>query len=303
MSPAYWEPVALVEVSCRNGFSLMKPGGVGGRGDAKIMGQEIRQSCKPRNGKFFYEVRVWVPNRITRMAGFGDRAMADSTVQCGGVDGNKRSDKYGYSIKMDTFSKGPMDGPARAWTAYISDNDVSWSKDPAGAAPKAPPPQKPCKTGTVDMESCWGPQQPLNGWVTHTNPAVAAALVSWRGVQKALGMGKLPKDLSGKGYRMSLDYPFIKRSAAYAQQKGVPGGGGRGSDCFTPGDAGPWWYTANQQNLTPDKIPEFIGKLKDVPSQAAATANPDVYVFTYWVHTECTIYTKQIGICSDKYKH
>jgi hypothetical protein len=303
----YWEPTAMIEVSCRNGWSAIAPGSVKGRGQTAI------QSCygagnANKAGKWFFEARVWALNgglgkaRYQSSGGFNNGELSRQCEEEG--DDTDKHNIWGYGVKWKNFNKNPANGPGDSWEAYISDNDKSWAEDSGGAS--TPPTQQECKAGDVDIEKCWGPANAAQngGWVTgQPNQAVAAALVGWRAHTRALNAGKV--STSSKGYKMNMDYPFIKSASPFAKSMGgFTGGSYRGSDCFKPGDAGPWWYTNNQQDLTPDKVPAFISQMNQGTASAAADIHPGVYIFTVWSYTKCRRYAikgqKPIGVCQYK---
>lgn len=308
----YWEPSELIEVSCRKGYSMLKPGGVGQVSD--------NQSCfsygSGAGKRWFFDARVWAINGkdgAARAQAAGGRRR-EQTVACGAngpFGGLNQLEGYGKKFKM--FNQGAASGPGQSWEAYISDYDTSWSVDSnGGSAASAPPTQNKC-AGT-DIASCWGPEQPLSGWVSHPHQPVAAALAGWRAHTKA--QGKVSPALS-EGYKINLDYPFIMRTSPFGKSMGLQAAGGSGgaggnlgSRCFQPGDPGPWWYTDNQRRDTsPEQMPGIIQGLKDADTAGVgATLHTGVYVFTYWVKTSCELFAGIFGTnvqaalngCADK---
>ena len=284
----YWEPSELIEVSCRQGYSMMKPG-IGGRSDARI------QSCvgmnKPGGGRYFFEARVWAIDGAA--GGVRHQAMGGNlgaqTKHCTMEKLNQIKfdipvtiSEHGYGIKWNKFSRGPKNGPGGSWSAYVSDNDPAWAKDDGAGG--SVPTMSECKAGSTDLANCWGPTNPT-GWVTHSNPKVAAALVAWRAHLKARSMNKTsPAD--GKGYQMAMEFPFIKYGGEFAGSMGAPNGGKSGSKCFKPGDSGPDWYGG----MAPTAIPDFVKGLQSGDVASVAEINPGVYIFTIWVHTSCIRY-------------
>lgn len=298
MDIEYWEPSAMIEVSCRNGYSLMQPG-MKGRGNA------APQSCVMNNGRWFFEARVWALNGYkggARHQSSGGDDAGEGARQCEQEgDDTKKKEFWGYGIKYDKFNKGPANGPGQSWEAYISDNDKTWAED-SGAGAKTPPNQGKCQ-GKPDVANCWGPVSGASngGWVSAPTQSVAAALVMWRAHSKAL-QNKMVSPPGSKGYyKINMDYPFIMNASPQAKAMGFSGSSHRGSGCFQSGDPGPWWYTAGQQNLTPDKLPDFIRNLKPGTAAQAAEIHPGVYVFTVWVYTKCRRFTnnghRPVGMC------
>jgi hypothetical protein len=284
----YWEPSELIEVSCRNGYSMMKPG-LKGRGVAQL--QSCQGPNKPGGGRYFFEARTWTINGDdggVRHQAMG-RNLGAQTKMCSmekldeiRFDIPTTITKAGYGIKWLKFSAGSQNGPAGSYEGYISDNDDSWAKDDGAGG--SVPDQKACKIGSVDIPNCWGPVTET-GWVTHTNPKIAAALVAWRAHEKARKMNKVsPAD--GKGYQMAMEFPFVKYGGAFAGSMGAPNGGKSGSQCFKPGDSGPDWFGGMQ----PQAIPDFVKGLKQGEMASVAEVNSGVYIFTIWVHTQCIRY-------------
>lgn len=282
----YWEPSALIEVSCRNGYSMLKPG-------LKGRGANMLQSCiGPNNmakGRYFFEARVWLIDGDD--GGVRHQAMGPNTgaqvKQCSmeklnavKFDIPATITKAGYGIKWFQISPGSKNGPGGSYEAYISDNDPSWAQDD-GAGGNVPS-QAACKIGGVDLPNCWGPMT-QTGWVTHPNPKVAAALVAWRAHQKA---GNKVSPADGQGYKMAMEYPFLKYSGDFGSSMGAPSGGKSGSKCFVPGDSGPDWFGG----MKPEAIPDFVKGLQQGTQTSVAEVNPGVYIFTVWVHTSCIRY-------------
>lgn len=137
-----------------------------------------------------------------------------------------------------------------------------------------------CDGKNPDVESCWGSMNP-SGWVTHTNPRIAAATVAWRAHTKALGMRKVSGPGKG-GYQMMMDFPFQKSGAAGAEM-GLAAGGKKGSKCFKPGDPGPTWYGG----YTPEALADKVQSLKNPQLTTVAEEDSGLYVFTVWVQTKC----------------
>ncbi|RYG61398.1 MAG: hypothetical protein EON60_03670 [Alphaproteobacteria bacterium] len=286
----YWEPSALIEVSCRNGYSMMSPGKVKGRGDPSL------QSCvgfnKPGNSRWFFEARVWAINGYDgglRHQGAGavnGERMRQCTMESTPGDlpwpGYKSNVPNGYGKKWDDFTRGAQNGPSGSWEAYISDNDPTWAQDGGGSGV---PNQKACKIGSSDLENCWGPMSE-NGWVSHPNPKVAAALVAWRAHEKAVKAKKVSPPGKGGGYKMALEYPWNTYAGDHAESMGVPGGGKKGSGCFQPGDSGPAWFGGK----SPEEIPDLVAGLNQGNVTTVSEINPGVYIFTVWVYTSCTRY-------------
>lgn len=303
----YWEPAAIVEVSCQKGFSLLKPGFMG-KGST-VGGAPAQPGQCGVGPNWFFEVRVWASSpkkwgdRMTVLGGgFWEQT---GGAMCSGK-GTTGAGKYpwGYGVKYN-FTKGAETGPANSYEAYISDKDPTWSRqltpdkiaEEMAKAKKPPTNIQPCKQNNPDIPGCWGDPEQQHGWVTHPNRAVAAALVGYRGLMKARGMNTVANPIQG-GWRMSMDYPFVKSPSAHAQSMGMQSQGKtrhRGSDCFVPGDGGPWWFTTGRKGQNPGAL--------QTPN-AAATANADVgtYIFTYWVRTNCTVYSRQFMRCSDKFR-
>lgn len=294
----YWEPSELIEVSCRKGYSMLLPGGVG-----QIPEQQSCFSVGTGAGKrWFFDARVWAINGkdgAARAQAAGSKKR-EQAVACGANGPFGGLDQLeGYAKKFKMFEQGPASGPGQSWEAYISDYDKSWAVDSGGAASQQAN-QSQC-SGT-SVPNCWGPEQPLMGWVSHPHQPVAAALVGWRAHTKA--QGKVSPALSG-GYKINLDYPFIMRTSPFGKSMGLKssssGGGGsvggtQGSRCFQPGDPGPWWYTDNQRSDTkPEQLPGIIQGLKDGDEGVGATLHTGVYIFTYWVKTSCELFAGVAG--------
>lgn len=304
----YWEPAAIVEVSCQKGFSLLKPGFMGQ--GATVGGAPVQPGQCGVGPNWFFEVRVWASSpkrwgdRMTVMGGgFWEQT---GGAMCSG-QGTTGASKYpwGYGVKYN-FTKGPESGPANSLEAYISDNDPTWSRQlTLGQATqqmqqaKRPPQNQPeCRENNPDVPACWGDPSQQHGWVTHPNRAAAAALAGYRGLLKAQGMNRVATPIQG-GWRMSMDYPFVKSPSSYAQGMGMQSQGRtrhRGSDCFVPGDGGPWWFTTGRKGQNPRAL--------QAVTNPSATANADVgtYIFTYWVRTNCTVYSNQTGRCQDQFR-
>lgn len=291
----YWEPSALIEVSCRNAYSVLKPG-LSGRGEAAI------QSCMgpvTSNGskRWFFEARVWALDGYigrARHQSSGGSVKAEQARKCTMAgDDTTKGEYWGYGKKYDKFTKGPPNGPGQSWEAYVSDGDKSWAEDSGNV--QQPPTQQACRHGDVDVEKCWGPMGGAGaengGWVSAPNQTVAAALVAWRAHTKALNMRKVSPAGSG-GFKMDMDYPFLYATSPYASAMGLAGGDQmKGSKCFKPGDAGPEWYSHNEQNMTVDQIVDQVQHFQAVSGSAVTTAaevQPGIFIFTVWVHTDCT---------------
>jgi hypothetical protein len=279
---SYWEPAAFVEVSCRKGGSLLNKGKIPG-------GEPNDQACFVPTGanggrRWFFHARVWgisANDNGTRVQAVGKNN--DYQLRACDVDGrdSKKDNRFGYGVKWGQFQTGPVNGPGNSWEAYISDNDPSWVADSGGGS--QPPTEKGCKGG-VDLEGCWGPVT-TNGWVSHPNQAVAAALVSWRALQKA--KGKISPPGADGQYKMNMEYPYLNNTGAYASSMGMGGNGGkRGGACFAPGESSSKWYTFGERDIKPEAIPAFIQGLK-TGSAGTVEVNQGVYVFTYWVKTTC----------------
>lgn len=322
----YWEPAAIVEVSCQKGTSFLKPDLM--QQGPQIAGQQVRPGQCGVGPNWFFEVRVWASNPEA----WGDRAIIHGEgfrrqtgyeLCAGEGTTDRRSRRFGYGMKYG-FTKGPMTGPAGSYEAYISDRDPTWSEQlkPTDSNNTAAITQsmqqsdaevkqlqtrlqrgERCQPGTPDVPYCWGGKEDqFSGWVTHPNRAVAAALASLRGVRKAQSLNMMAREIQG-GLRMSMDYPFLKAPSAYAQSLGAQGGQTntqhRGSDCFVPGEPGTWWYTDGRRNDDPNaQLPRAI-----TTPNAAATASADagIYIFSYWVKTSCTAFSQQAGACNDRH--
>lgn len=299
----YWEPSALIEVSCRTGYSMINPGKVPTRGG----GETALQSCvgfnKPGNSRWFFEARVWAINgedgglRHQGAGGTNGERMRQCTMEKTPGDlpwpGYKDNVRHGYGKKWLDFGSnvGPQTGPAGSWEAYISDSDQAWALD---AGSDSAPAQKACKIGGVDLANCWGPMS-QNGWVSHPNPRVAAALVAWRAHDKALKAKKVSPD-GGKGFQMAMEYPWIKYAGAHGASMGFENGGKTGSECFKPGDSGPAWFGGK----TPEEIPGLVAGLQPGERATVSEINPGVYLFTVWVYTKCTRWTTKPKIPTPK---
>ncbi|PZP38723.1 MAG: hypothetical protein DI585_06520 [Pseudomonas fluorescens] len=289
---SYWEPSAVIEVSCRTGYSMLAPGKVGSRlggGDGASAGQSCVGMNKPGGGNFFFEARVWAINgydgnlRHIAMGGANGEKMRQCTEDVGTAGDTKKTNIWGYGGKKWKSSFMSMSsGPGNSWEAYISDKDPEWAKPaPSGSMPRMP---QQCPPNSNNMANCWGPMNET-GWVTHMNPKVGAALVAWRAHEKARKMGKVSEPGNG-GYQMMMDFPFQGYSGASAASMGLPNGGKTGSACFKPGDSGPAWYGG----FTPEQTVSIVQGMKPGDPGAQAEINPGVYVFTVWVHTSCTRY-------------
>ncbi len=288
-------------MSCRTGYSMLAPGAVpsrmanftSGGGDAAKMPQTCPGFAKPGNQKWFYEARVWTINgyegklRHQAMGGMhGERARQCTLAK--GADlpwGGLPPDKFwGYGVKWLKFSRGAANGPEGSWEAYISDKDPNWALETSGQA--SPQNLSQCKPGSNDMTNCWGPVT-RHGWVTHSNPKVAAALVAWRAHEMAQKAGKASpagkKEGTKTGFQMMMDYPYQDYAGPFGASMGMKNGGKTGSPCFEPGDAGPEWYGG----LKPETIPDLVSNLTSGTMTTVAEINPGVYIFTIWVHTSC----------------
>ncbi len=301
---SYWEPTEIIEVSCRTGYSMVAPGGVPSRlakyteggGDAVRMPQSCVGFSKPGNQKWFFEARTWTINgykdklRHKAMgANNGERARQCSLnrgddLPWGGLPGNIY---WGYGVKWLQFERGPATGPDGSWEGYISDSDPNWANEKSGQAGSTT--LSNCTPGTNDMQNCWGPVTE-NGWVTHSNPKVAAALVAWRAHSKALKNKRVapPAKKAGSlnGYFMMMEYPYVGYAGAHAASMGMDNASKTSSACFNPGDAGPTWYGG----LTPTVTQQTVTGLTPGSTATVAEMNPGVYVFTIWAHTSCTRY-------------
>lgn len=301
---SYWEPTEIIEVSCRTGYSMVAPGGVpsrlaqhvGGGGDAAKMPQSCVGFSKPGNQKWFFEARTWTINgfdgklRHKAMGGVhGERARQCTLARGDDLPwpGLPAGNYWGYGVKWLQFSRGAATGPDGSWEGYISDSDPSWARETSGQAGSAS--LSACAPGTNDMQNCWGPVTE-NGWVTHSNPKVAAALVAWRAHTKALKNKKVSpagKSAGSKnGFYMMMDYPYVGYAGQHGASMGMSNSGKTGSACFDPGDSGPAWYGG----LTPGAIPSMVTGLTSGSIATAAEINPGVYIFTIWAHTSCTRY-------------
>ncbi len=301
---SYWEPAAIVEVSCQKGFSYLSPNLLGPTSTDSL---ELSNECG-EGPNWFFNVRVWTSSPKPS----GDRAIIHGSgfwaVSGGGLcsaRGTTGNDKYpfGYGAKYDQI-RGIMesapDGPAGSFTAYISDRDPTWrgDKNTKTATLRSPPPNQVCKQGVPDVAACWGDERQATGWVTHPNRAVAAALVSLRGLRKAQSMNRTATERNG-GLRMSMDYPFVKAPSDYAESMGTIGkqkSQHRGSDCFVPGESspGPWWATTGRRGQ-----PDIA--LQNPNPTLASNADAGTYIFSYWVKTGCRVYNRQIGSCKDEF--
>ncbi len=285
----YWEPAAIIEVSCRSGFSHLSPG---------IPTREGKPQSCTAGPNWFFEARVWASSgRIggDREAALG-RLNRVNLMRCQ-ADPTSGAKKYpnGYGIKHEgvTFD---TSGPGRSSTAYISENDPSWAQQRAPFSQS-----QPCNPQSPTVEACWGNPNTATGWVTHPNQAVAAALAGYRALNKAMAMRKVVTPRKDS-WRMSMDYPFIMSASPAAQSMGLSGGVGRhmGSACFNPGHPGPAWYTAGRANAMPNQM-----SLRPAQAGQAAYVPDGVYIFTYWVRTGCTVYEKEFPgtFCMDDYKY
>ena len=302
----YWEPAAIVEVSCRSGFSHLKPG-LAPRDNGP-------QGCA-LGPNWFFEARVWASSGKPQ----GDRAVAFDdyseysfrkiTMRCqADVTTGAKDYPYGYGIKHKniTFNS---NGPGGSSEAYISDNDPSWANTKGAVTnPQA------CDPGQPNIEACWGNPNVASGWVTHPNQAVAAALAGYRALGKAQSLKKVVTPQKDD-WRMSMAYPFIMSASPAAQSMNLgsaaSGEAYQGSSCFTPGHAGPSWYTLGQQTAMPNEIMANATS----PQAGAAAYIPDgVYIFTYWVRTGCDVITRNMNeelwdpllkafVCKDTYKY
>ncbi|MBI1308549.1 MAG: hypothetical protein GC129_01645 [Proteobacteria bacterium] len=289
----YWEPSELIEVSCRKGYSLLLPGGIGSAPqDQACFGNS--HGLGGKSSRWFFDARVWAINGkdgAAREQAAGS-TLREQSVVCGANGPYGGINKLeGYGKKFDQFSRGGASGPGQSWEAYISDYDASWSSN--GGGNSLPNLNEKC-TGGADVSACWGPVQPLTGWVTHPIQPVAAALVGWRAHLK--GLSKVSP--APGGWKMEMDYPYIMHTSPFGQGMGLQGGGGgrtQGSKCFQPGDPGPSWYTVGQKDLKPEQVPAFMQTLKAGNVTQAADLNPGVYIFTTWVHTACTLYAGFAG--------
>ncbi len=301
---AYWEPSEIIEVSCRTGYSMVAPGGVPSRlsryveggGDATRMPQSCVGASKPGAQKWFFEARTWTINgfdgklRHKAMGAVHGERARQCTLARGddlpwpGLPGDKY---WGYGVKWLKMKVGAATGPDGSWEGYVSDSDPNWALETSGQPGSTS--LSACAPGTNDMQNCWGPVTE-NGWVTHSNPKVAAALVAWRAHSKALKKNAVSqpgkKEGTKDGYYMMMDYPYVGYAGAHGASMGMPNGGKTGSACFQPGDAGPTWYGG----LTPGQIPSTVTGLTSGSIATAAEINPGVYIFTIWVHTSCTRY-------------
>lgn len=312
---SYWEPSEIIEVSCRTGYSMVAPGAVpsrlsnyvSGGGDAAKMPQSCVGASKPGAQKWFFEARTWTINgydgklRHKAMGGMaGERAR-----QCGLSKGDDLpwtpdglpGDKYwGYGVRWLNMKLGAANGPEGSWEGYISDSDPNWALETSGQPGNTT--LSACQPGSNDMQNCWGPVTE-NGWVTHSNPKVAAALVAWRAHNMALkkkAVAAAGKTAGSKnGYYMMMDYPYVGYAGAHGASMGMSNSGKTGSACFNPGDAGPAWYGG----MTPGLIPSTVTGLTSGSIATAAEINPGVYVFTIWVHTSCTRYSIPAKIPTD----
>lgn len=285
----YWEPSALIEVSCRSGYSMMSPGKVKARGDTSL--QACQGFNKPGNSRWFFEARVWAINgydgglRHQAAGPVNGERMRQCTME--NTPGDlpwppyKSNVPNGYAKKWDDFTRGAQNGPSGSWEAYISDKDPEWAKDGSGAS--VPDPSKTCKVGSVDMEGCWGPLTD-NGWVSHPNPKVAAALVAWRAHEKAVKAKKVSPPGKGGGYKMAMEYPWLSYAGEHGKSMGFDDSGKKGSGCFQPGHSGPEWYGGKD----PSEIPDLIAGLGQGDVTTVSEIGSGVYIFTVWVYTSCT---------------
>jgi hypothetical protein len=267
-------------------------GAVPARGDMQ------KQSCTA-GPNWFFEARVWASSGKggkDRSAAMGENARLQ-TMQCqaNGTTGNRKyPNGYGKKHEGVTFNSS---GPSGSSEAYISDTDPEWAKAMTGSA--GSPPSGECQQGSPDIEKCWGPVT-QNGWVTHPNRAVAAALVSYRALKKAEASKKVVTPIKS-GWKMSMDYPFISQPGPYAEAMGMSGGGGKrtkGSDCFKPGDPGFKWYTAGKKD---ENAQQLMNRAQIPAGTTVAEIDPNTYIFVYWSRTGCKVYTRQSPICVDQY--
>lgn len=295
----YWEPSAVIEVSCRSDYSMLKPGGVGTRGEKTM--QNCVGANKPGNGRWFFEARVWAINgndgQLRHQSALGG-TNGERMRQCSEFDdpGDTEAKRYwGYGRnKEGTFTHPTSNGsgPGGSWEAYISDKDPTWAMDNGGVnATKAGV----CKPNSTDIANCWGTMNP-SGWVNHMNPRLAAVTVAWRAHTKALGMKKVSGPGNG-GYQLMMDFPFVRHAGAAGSEMKAGSGGKSGSGCFKPGASGPAWYGG----YVPDAIPDKVQALTSPTLTSVAEVNSGVYVFTVWVQTKCrrwTVETKgPAGMC------
>ena len=307
---SYWEPSEIIEVSCRTGYSMVAPGSVPSRlsshveggGAASRMPQTCVGAAKPGAQKWFFEARTWTINGFDgklrhKAMGAKNGERARQCTLARGKDlpwGNLPGDKYwGYGVKWLDMKVGSANGPDGSWEGYISDSDPAWALETSGQPGAVN--LSACQPGSNDMQNCWGPVTE-NGWVTHSNPKVAAALVAWRAHTKALkkkSVSRAGKSAGSKnGFYMMMDYPYQGYVGAHGASMGMSGSGKTGSACFNPGDAGPEWYGG----MTPGQIPGEVMGLTSGSIAQMAEINPGVYVFTIWVNTSCTRYEFPAGI-------
>lgn len=274
----YWEPAAIVEVTCRSGFSHLQPGIAPRQGGV--------QSCQV-GPNWFFEAHVWASSGRAN----GDRTAAlgysfrENTMRCQAdptTGANKYPNGYGIKHKDVTFN---TSGPGRSSKAFISEEDANWDERRGTfSQPQA------CSPNNPDIQACWGNPNIASGWVTHPNQAVAAALVGYRALNQAMAKKTVVTPRKEDGWRMSMDYPFIMSASPHAQSMGLNGRSGRfmGSSCFTPGNPGPFWFTAGGQNVLPNAM-----NLKAGTAGKAAYVPDGVYIFTYWVKTGCIVHSEQ----------
>lgn len=293
---SYWEPAALIEVSQRKGYSMLLPGGVG----EEIRAQSAVGDTSGPN--WFFDVRIWAIN------GDGGKArhqtagstLGDQSRVCGlNYPAGGLKAKEGYGKKLNQFSKGGGSGPGGSWEAYISDGDTSWAVDQSSSTQEVSLEdltnlENGCKDGMIDEKKCWGNVELPSGWVSHPHQAVAAMTAGWRAF-KTKAQGKVSPD-GGEGYKINMDYPFIKRASDHAGSMPIPGGSTgsgtkwMGSDCFKPGDPGSWWFTNAQQQIKPEELVQKMQEIEKGDNSKAADLHAGVFIFTVWVKTSCTLY-------------
>lgn len=149
--------------------------------------------------------------------------------------------------------------------------------------------------GNFNAQFCvgtWGMKHPSTGYDKQEYQPVAAALVGYRGYDRAISLNRGSLKPNTKGtQQFNLDYPYD--DSAFGQALGVSKAGGgkhKGSGCYDVGTPHPGWYTSNLVSmLSPEKA------IKDIVPDPTAVANVSkgYYSFTYWKKTSCCV-----GVCS-----
>lgn len=138
----------------------------------------------------------------------------------------------------------------------------------------------------------WGPERPATGWYFGNNEARGAMLASYRALQVPQRLGIIAKHKNGPGW-FNYDNPIHAKSD-FGMALGVSGSGQggsfKGSKCYEPGTAEPFYNAAERTEAAQQS--GFISLLSSggLNANAPATTGTGHHVSTWWKGTKCCMY-------------